>query len=62
MKKFLSLLALCAMTMVSCESLFGDDEPKKPVDDPIEEPTDEPEIEFQLTSENVVEFTAEGGA
>lgn len=65
MKKLLSLLALCAMTMVSCESLFGDDEPKKPVD-PVDTPKEpeepeQPEIEFQLTSENVVEITAQGG-
>lgn len=71
MKKFFSLLALCAMVMVSCESWFSDDTPKKPSntetpgdgpnDDPIDTPV-APEIEFQLTSEGVVEFSADGGA
>lgn len=83
MKKLLSLLALCAMTMVSCEKWFVDDEPKKeygeptetpednPGDHPGDEPNDpnngtgdepeQPEIEFQLTSEAVMEFSAKGG-
>lgn len=55
MKKFLYLLALCAMTMVSCESLFADDEPqKKPVDEI-------PDPEFNLTSEENVTISAKGG-
>lgn len=73
MKKLLYLLALCAMTMVSCESLFADEEPQKPVDNPQtpeepeepgDGPTEEPEqpkIEFQLTSDNTMEFSAKGG-
>lgn len=72
MKKFLYLLALCAMTMVSCESLFADDEPqKKPNDNtteipedpenPGDEPVEEPKIEFKLVSEETVEFSAKGG-
>lgn len=55
MKKFFTLLALCAMTMVSCE----DDKAKTPAPTPIE--PEQPEIEFQLTSESVMEFTAKGG-
>lgn len=90
MKKFFYLLALCAMTMVSCEKWFGDDEPKKqtqeptetpetpgddigeePGDEPNDEPNDDPnqgteqpeqpEIEFQLTSDTVVELSCDGG-
>ena len=90
MKKFFYLLALCAMTMVSCEKWFADDEPKKPAQEPTEtpetpgddigeqpgdEPNDDPnddpnqgteqpeqpKIEFQLTSNNVVELLCDGG-
>lgn len=71
MKKLLSLLALCAMTMVSCEMWFVDVEPKKEYGEPTETPGDnpgdepeqpeQPEIEFQLTSEPVVEISAKGG-
>lgn len=65
MKKFFTLLALCAMTMTSCESWFSDDEPKKPNTPvtPGDEPNDDPqpEIEFQVTSDAVMEFSAKGG-
>lgn len=59
MKKFLYLLALCAMTMVSCEEWFADDKPQKPEPTPIV--PEQPEIEFQLTSEESVEISAKGG-
>lgn len=75
MKKLLYLLAFCALAMVSCESLFSDDEPKKPAKEPTEtpetpgdgtgdEPGDEPvvlEPEFNLVSEGVVNMAAKGG-
>ena len=75
MKKLLYLLAFCAVAMVSCESLFSDDEPKKPNQEtpetpgdepetPGDEPGDEPEVlvtEFKLTSESLVNMGAKGG-